>query len=108
MFRYPEGFGDMLSERKPYKGIGRNRRNFLFGDCRDIVERICRIVSLVRNLSVVRRRFAQCTLAGSFNDFLKVLWHTSMGNFKSIPVIFSHNLLYLLVLQQFAFKLTGQ
>jgi hypothetical protein len=39
---------------------------------------------------------------------LKALWPKPMGIFKSIPTIFSHNLLYLFALRQFTQKLTGQ
>jgi hypothetical protein len=81
---------------------------FLSDSCHGIAERICRIVSWEENLSIVRKRSAQCTLAGPFNKLLKVLWLKSTGIFKSNPTTFSHNLLYLLSLQQYSFKLTGQ
>jgi len=108
MFRCREGFGDMLSERKPCKGIDRNRRKFLCDDCHGIVERICRNVSLARNLSVVRKQSVRYSLANPFGKTAKVNWSKFTGKLKSIPLIFSHKLLCLLVLQQFSFKLTGQ
>ena len=105
--RCREDFADKLSEQKPYTGIGRNRKSFLFDGCHGIVERICRICVLAESLSVVRKQSVRCTLAGPFNESVKVLWPKSMGDFKSITTIFSHNLLYLFALQQFTHKLMG-
>ena len=61
--------GDRLSGRKPYKGIGRNKRNFLSDDCRDIVARtvsythlrahetvldlVCRLLLEKKNLKII-------------------------------------------------------
>jgi len=39
---------------------------------------------------------------------MKVYWPKFKDKLKSIPIIFSHNLLYLFVLQQFTQKLMGQ
>ena len=108
MPRCPEETGDMLSGQMPYKGIDRNRKRFLSDDCLRVCQRTCRIVSWEESLIVARRQFVQCTLASPFKNLLKVLWPKSMGNFKSIPIIFSRNLLYLLMLQQFTHKLMGQ
>ncbi len=107
-FRCLEDSGDRLSGQRPYKGIDRSRRKFLFDGCPDIVERICRIVFWEESLSVVRKLFARRTLADPFNESMKVLWPKSMGDFKSIPVICSHNLLCLFGLQHFSHKLMGQ
>ena len=107
-FRCLEDSGDRLSGQKPYKGIDRSRKNSLFDGCHDIFERICRIVFWEESLSVVRKLFARCTLADPFNESVKVLWPKSMGDFKSIPIICSHNLLYLFGLQHFSHKLMGQ
>jgi hypothetical protein len=83
-------------------------RNFLSDGCRDIVERICRIASWVENLPVVRKQSAQYSSADPFGKSPKVYWPRFMGKFKSIPIIFYYNLLYLFDLQQFSFKLMGQ
>ena len=107
-FRCLEDSGDRLFGQTPYKGIDRNRKKFLFDGCHNIAERICRIVFWEESLTVVRRLFVRCTLAGPFNESVKVLWPKPTGDFKSIPTIFSHNLLYLFGLQQFAYKLMGQ
>ena len=98
-FRCLEGSGDRLSAQMPCTGIDRNRKMFLSDGCRDIVERIRRIVFWEESLTVVRRLFVRCTLAGPFNESVKVLWPKPTGDFKSIPTIFSHNLLYLFGLQ---------
>jgi hypothetical protein len=60
------------------------------------------------SLSVVRKLYAQYALAGPFDGLMKVYWPKFKGELKSIPIIFSHNLLYLFVLQQFTQKLMGQ
>jgi hypothetical protein len=39
---------------------------------------------------------------------VKVDWPKIKGKLKSIPIIFSHNLLFIFYLQQFTQKLTGQ
>jgi hypothetical protein len=98
----------MLSGQKPYRGIDLNRRKFLSDGCRDIVERICRIVFWEGSLSVVRKQSAQCSLANPFDKSVKVYWPKLKGKLKSIPTIFSHNLLFLRYLQQFTQNLTGQ
>jgi len=98
----------MLSEQKPYKGIDRNMKKFLSGDCHGIGEHICRNLVLAGSLSVVKKQSVRCTLASPFNKSRKVLWPKFMGELKSITIIFSHNLLYLFVLQQFTQKLMGQ
>jgi hypothetical protein len=90
----------MLFERTPYIDIGRNRKKFLFDSCLDIVEHICQNDVLAKSLSVVRRLFVQCSLAGPFNGTMKVLWPESMDELKSTTTIFSHNLLNLFALQQ--------
>jgi len=98
----------MLSGRKPCIGIGRNKKKFLPDDCPDICERICRIVFWEESLSVVRKPYALYALAKPFNGFMKVYWLKFKGKLKSIPIIFSHNLLFLFYLQQFTQKLMGQ
>ena len=107
-FRCLVGSDDRLSGQMSCIGTDRNRKKFLSDGCRDILERICRIASWEESLTVVRRLFVRCTLAGPFNETVKVLWPKSTGDFKSIPIIFSHNLLYLFDLQQFTHKLMGQ
>ena len=81
---------------------------FLSDGCRDIVERICRIVSWGESLTVVRRLSVQCALTNPFSKYVKVYWPKSRGKLKSIPIIFSHNILYLFELEQFSYKLMGQ
>jgi len=98
----------MLSEQKPCTGIDRNRKRFLFDGCRGIGKRICRIGILAESLTVVRKQFVPRALACPFNVLAKVFWPKFMGELKSITTIFSHNLLYLFVLQQFTCKLMGQ
>jgi len=107
-FRCREGSVGMLSERTPYTGTDRNRKKSLLDNCLDIGERICRIASLEESLSVVRKQSVQLALASPFNDSLKVYWLNVVNELKSIPIIFSHKLLNLLVLCQFSIKLTGQ
>jgi len=68
----------------------------------------CRIRVLAGSLSIVREEFALCALAGPFNVFTKVIWPKFISELKSIAVIFSHNLLNLLGLQQSSKTLTGQ
>ena len=101
-----EGSGDTLSGQTPCTGIGRNRKMFLSDGCHDIVERIGRIVFGEESLTVVRRRSVRHALANSFNKSMKVYWPKSKGKLKSIPILFSHNLLYLFVLQQFSKNLS--
>jgi len=103
-----EGSGDTLFVQTPYRGIDRNRKKFLFGGCRDIVERICRNVFWEENLTVARKLSALYPLANPFSKSVKVYWTKSKGKLKSITIIFSHNLLYLFGLQQFTYKLMGQ
>jgi len=98
----------MLSEQKPYRDIDRNKKKSLFDNCLRICEHICRIVFLEESLSVVRKLFVQHALANPFNESMKIYWPKFKGKLKSIPTIFSHNLLYLFALQQFALKLMGQ
>jgi len=107
-FRYLEGSGDRLSGQTPYRGIDRNRKTFLFDGCRDIVECICRIVFWEESLTVVRKLSVQHALTNPFSKFMKVYWPKVKGKLKSIPIIFSHNLLYSFGLQQFSYKLMGQ
>jgi hypothetical protein len=73
----------------------------------ELDEHICRILVLVRSLSVARKLFAPRALASPFNVVGKVIWPKFMSELKSVTVIFSHNLLNLLVLQQFPKTLTG-
>ena len=103
-----EGSGDRLSGQMPYTDIDLNRKMFLSDGCRDIVERICRIVSWGENLTVVRRLSAQHALANPFSKSVKVYWPKSKGKLKSNPIIFSHNILYLFGLHQFSHRLMGQ
>jgi hypothetical protein len=103
-----EDFDDRLSVRTPCRDIDRNMKKFAFRSCLDIGEHICRIRVLAESLSVVRKQSVQRALARPFKVLTKVFWPRSMGELKSIPVIFSHNLLCLLVLQQFNQTLTGQ
>jgi hypothetical protein len=91
-----------------YTNIGRNRKKFLLDGCRDIVEQTCRIVSWVETLSVARIPFVLYALASPFNVLMKVYWPKFKGKLKSIPIIFSRNLVYLFKLQQFTQKLMGQ
>ena len=107
-FRCPKGFVDMLSEQKPCRGIGRSRKKFLSDSCRVIGEHICRIRVLAESLSVMRKLFFQCTLANPFDVTKKIFWSKSTSELKLSTVIFSHNLLNLLVLQQFSKILTVQ
>ncbi len=72
MFRCPEGSGERLSERKPCKGIDRNRKKSLYDDCHDTCEHICRIASLVESLTVVRKLSCQCALTNPFSKSVKV------------------------------------
>src|SRR5210317_1788560 len=44
-FRCLGGSGDRLSGQTPCTSIDRSKKMFLYDGCRDIVERICRIVS---------------------------------------------------------------
>jgi len=76
--------------------------------CLRICERICRIVFWGESLSIVRKLYVQHVLANPFNGLMKVYWPKFKGKLKSIPIIFSHNLLYLFILQQFTQKLMGQ
>jgi hypothetical protein len=98
----------MLSGQRPCIGIDRNRKKFLPDDCLRICERICRIVFWEESLSVVRKPYALYALAKPFNELVKVSRLKFKGKLKSFPIIFSHNLLYLFVLQQFTQKLMGQ
>jgi len=107
-FRCLEGSGDMLSGQTPYRGIDRNRKMFLSDGCRDIVAHIGRIVFWGESLTVVRKLPVQHALANPFSKSRKVYWPKVKGKLKSIPVIISHNLLYLFGLQQFNHKLMGQ
>ncbi len=100
-FRYPEDSDERLSGRRPCKGTDRNMKKFLSDDCRDICEHICRIVSLVESLTVVRKLFFLRVLTDPFSKSVKVSWPKLKGKLKSIPIIFSHNLLFLCYLQQF-------
>ena len=106
--RCPAGSDDKLSEQKPYTGIDRNRKKFLSDDCRDISEHICRNVFWEGSLPIVRKRSVRCALANPFGKSMKVYWPKLKGKLKSIPIIFSHNLLFLCQLQQFTQNLTGQ
>jgi hypothetical protein len=107
-FRCLEGSDDRLSEQKPYRGIDRNRKKFLFDGYPSICERICRIVFWEENPSVARKQSDLYALANPLSEKTKVFWPKFMGKLKSIPIIFSHNLLYLFMLQQFSQKLMGQ
>ena len=107
-FRCLEDSGDRLSVQRPYKGIERDRKKSLFDGCPDTVERICRIVFWEESLTVVRGLFVRRTLAAPFSKSVKVLRPKSMGDFKSIPLIYSRNLLCLFALQDFRYKLMGQ
>jgi len=107
-FRCLEGSDDTLSGQTPCTGIDRNRKTFLSDGCRDIVERICRIVFWEESPTVVRKLSVQHASANPFSKSMKVYWPKFKGKLKSIPIIFSHNLLYLFGLQQFAHKLMGQ
>jgi len=106
--RCPEDSVDKLSGQKSYTGIGLNMKRFLFDGCRDIGEHICRIVFEAESLTVVRRLFVRHTLAGPFNKSVKVSQPKFICDFKSNPIIFSRNILYLTNLQQFTHKLMGQ
>jgi hypothetical protein len=106
--RYLEGSDGMLSGQRPCIGIDRNKRKFLPDDCLRICERICRIVFWEGSPSVVRKPYALYALAKPFNEWMKVYWPKFKGKLKSIPIIFSHNLLFLCYLQQFTQKLMGQ
>jgi len=94
--------------RKTLKEIGRNMRNILSDNRLDIFVHTCRIASSAGSLKVERKLFAQCTSVRPFNKILKVLSAKTMGNFKSIPTIFSLKVLIVLSLQQINHKLTGQ
>ena len=94
-----EGSGDRLSGQRPYTGIDRSRKRFLPDGCHDIVERIGRIVSWEERLTVVRKRYVRHALANPFSKSVKVFWPKSKGKLKSIPIVFSHNILYLFGLQ---------
>jgi len=107
-FRCLEGSGDRLSEQKPYKDIDRSRKKFLSCNFRGIAEHICRTRVLVGGLLVVRKLFVRCTLADPFDVAMETFWPKCTIKLKSITVIFSYNLLYLLALQQFTKTLTGQ
>jgi hypothetical protein len=107
-FRGREDSGEKLSEQKLYKGIDRGRKKFLSCNCRDICGRICRIVFWEENLTVVRKLSVLYALADPFSKSVKVYWPKLKGKLKSIPIIFSHNLLYLRGLQRFSKTLTGQ
>jgi hypothetical protein len=97
-----EGSGDRLSGQTSYTGIDRNRKMFLSDGCRDIVERICRIVFWEESPTVVRKLSVQHALANPFSKSMKVYWPKPKGKLKSIPVIISHKLLYLFGLQRFS------
>ena len=103
-----EGSDDRLSERTPYISIDRSRKRFWFCNCRGIVERICRMRVWAGSPGVVKKRFAPCTLADPFDVAMEIIWPKSKSKLKSITVIFSYNLLCLLVLQNFTKALTGQ
>ena len=107
-FRCLEGSVDMLSEQKPYIGIGRDKRKFVSDSCLDTDEHICRIRVLASSLSVVRKRSSLCALAGPFNVSMKIIGPKFISELKSITLIFSHNLLNLFALQLFSKILTGQ
>ena len=107
-FRCPEGFADKLSEQKSYTDIDRSMKKFLFDGFRDIFVHTCRIPFWVENLTVVRKRSVRHALVNPFCKCVKVCWPKFNCKLKSIPTIFSHNLLYLFALQQFTHKLTGQ
>ncbi len=72
-FRCLEDSGDRLSGQKPYTGIDRNMKKFLFDGCRDIVEHICRIVFWEKSLSVVRRLSVRHALANPFSKSVALL-----------------------------------
>jgi hypothetical protein len=59
-------------------------------------------------LTAIPKPYALYALAKPFNGFMKVYWPKFKGKLKSIPIIFSHNLLFLFYLQQFTQKLMGQ
>ena len=103
-----EDSDEMLSGQKPCTGIDRNRKNSLFDNCRDIGERICRIVFCQESPSVVKKRSVQRALANPFNKSVKAYWPKFTDELKSNPTIFSHKLLKLLVLHQFSITLMGQ
>lgn len=103
-----EDSGEKLSGQKPYKGIDPGRKRFLSCNCRDICGRICRIVFWEENLTVVRKLYVLYELAGPFSRSMKVYWPRFKGRLKSIPIIFSHNLLYLFSLQRFSKTSTRQ
>jgi hypothetical protein len=56
----------------------------------------------------VRKLSVRHALTNPFSKSMKVDWSKIKGKLKSIPIIFSHNLLFLFCLQQFIQKLTGQ
>jgi hypothetical protein len=93
-FRCPENSDERLFGQRPCKGVSRNRKKFLFDDCRYICERICRIVSLEDSLTVVRKLFCLNALADTFSQFVKVSRRKLEGKMKSIPIIIFHNLLF--------------
>jgi hypothetical protein len=88
----------MLSGQKPYIDIDQSRKKFLFDGYLSICVRNYQIASLEENLSVVRKPSLRYALAKPFNKSIKEYWPKFNGNLKSIPVIFSHNSLYLLAL----------
>lgn len=98
-FRCLEDSDDRLSGQTPYIGIDRNRKTFLLDGCRDIVEHIGRNFSLEESLTIVRKLSVQHALVNPFSKYLKVYWPKFKGKSKSIPIFFSHNLLYLFGLQ---------
>ena len=100
-FRCLEETGDMLSGQMPCKEIDRNMRKFLLGGCLCICEHICRIVSLVESLTVVRKLSCRSALTKPFSKSVKVSWPKLKGKLKSIPIFFSHNLLFLCYLHHF-------
>ncbi len=83
---------DMLSGQKPCRGTVRNRKKFLFDDCRGRGEHICRIVFWEGNRAVARKPFALCASASPFGKSVKAYWPKFKGKLKSIPIIFSRNL----------------
>ena len=100
-FRCREDFDGRLSVRTSCRDIDRNMKRFASCSCLDIEEHICRIGVLAGSLSVARKQSVQRALAKPFKILMKVFWPKSTGKLKSITVISSHNLLYLLMLQRF-------